>query len=447
MHFSFMVIAIVIYCLALLEYASTNVWKEDSRIQIPSGRGSQKSGTAVAVYNQTILIGSWNEKVGGLTEAGAAYIFYNEKGYWKMGTRLTSPLPKEHDKFGASVSIQSKFIAIGAPGADLERAHDAGIVYLYSGTGRSLKYQRILTASNYAAGDEFGSSLALYKQFLLVGACLANPSSTIDAGAAYLFILKQKSWIEVRILTAEISSVGDNFGASVSLSERVALIGAPYFDSTHADVGAVHTFFFADEHVQSQRLSPENLNPLAYYGKSVSAAERFLLVGAPGAGINGAAFIYSKNGIEWVQASKLTSGQDHSLLNFGVCVDISNQLAIVGAWNNYGMSLKAEVPIYIFSIVNEVWTQQSIEINFDQPSLPIFGSSLSFHDGRIVIGTSATSSTHASSGDAAYILKAKSKSSEETSEYTRQDSFTLVPFIELFFALVGFLLFRNYLKR
>lgn len=77
------------------------------------------------------------------------------------------------------------------------------------------------TASDGAAADQFGTSVALSGGKMLVGASGADDPGT-NAGAAYLF---DAAGAETK-LTASDGAAGDEFGNAVAISGNIALVGA-----------------------------------------------------------------------------------------------------------------------------------------------------------------------------------------------------------------------------
>src|ERR1700685_2556808 len=83
-----------------------------------------------------------------------------------------------------------------------------------------------LTASDGAAGDLFGVSIALSGTTALVGAIGANS----EKGAVYVFTFNGSNWVQQQELTASDGAVADDFGWSVALSGTTILVGAPRVD-------------------------------------------------------------------------------------------------------------------------------------------------------------------------------------------------------------------------
>ncbi len=86
-----------------------------------------------------------------------------------------------------------------------------------------------LTASDRAEGDNFGASLSVSGNTVAVGAPAAEVNGKIDQGAVYVFTESGLGWAdmnETAKLTASDGGEGDNFGASVSIDGNTIVVGA-----------------------------------------------------------------------------------------------------------------------------------------------------------------------------------------------------------------------------
>ncbi|MFC1643029.1 FG-GAP repeat protein [Myxococcota bacterium] len=91
------------------------------------------------------------------------------------------------------------------------------------------------------SGELFGYRVALSGSQVLVGDPYENTGGGSKAGAAYLFDCSSLPCSRTR-LTASDSAAGDKFGASVALSSDLALVCAPYADANGRDSGAAYLF-------------------------------------------------------------------------------------------------------------------------------------------------------------------------------------------------------------
>jgi hypothetical protein len=119
----------------------------------------------------------------------------------------------------------------------------SGAAYVSSrGNGGGWSQRAKLAASDAAAGDQFGWSVALWGDRALVGAALADALFT-DEGAAYLFEHDGLGgWTEVDKLTASDADVDQRLGNAVALSGSRVLASAHLDDDGGTDRGAAYLF-------------------------------------------------------------------------------------------------------------------------------------------------------------------------------------------------------------
>jgi FG-GAP repeat len=96
-------------------------------------------------------------------------------------------------------------------------------VYVCERTGTAWTQHAKLTASDAAATDEFGWSVAILGSTAFVGA----PFEHLKAGAAYVFARSGDSWSQKAKVTASDAAEDDFFGGSVAISGSTAVVGAP----------------------------------------------------------------------------------------------------------------------------------------------------------------------------------------------------------------------------
>jgi hypothetical protein len=93
-----------------------------------------------------------------------------------------------------------------------------------------------LTATDGAANDSFGFSVALSGSTAVVGAY----GKTSSTGAAYVFVRSGSTWTQQATLTAAGGAPGDSFGNSVAIAKSTAVVGEPGNNSGGA--GAAQVF-------------------------------------------------------------------------------------------------------------------------------------------------------------------------------------------------------------
>jgi hypothetical protein len=179
-------------------------------------------GQSVALQGGIMAIGARNAEP---NVAGALYIFRQSKDGWEEIAKMAPPDGEEDDQFGFSVAMSGKIIAVGARRANPEGIDNAGAVYLYSVEGKYVELITKLTASDASKSDEFGQSVAIAGDTILVGARRDDVGSAKDQGSIYLFRRINDQWIEGKVLASD-GVAGDGFGYSLSAFGNRMLTGA-----------------------------------------------------------------------------------------------------------------------------------------------------------------------------------------------------------------------------
>jgi hypothetical protein len=99
------------------------------------------------------------------------------------------------------------------------------------------------TSSDGAAGDGFGSSVAVWGATAVVGAPAHAVSGHAAQGAAYVFGLSGSTWSQTAELTSSDGAASDGFGSSVAVSGSTVVVGAAaHAVAGHAGQGAAYVF-------------------------------------------------------------------------------------------------------------------------------------------------------------------------------------------------------------
>ena len=129
------------------------------------------------------------------------------------------------DAFGISVAISGDTAVVGANENDVP-VSNSGSAYVYVRSGSSWSQQAKLTASDAASSDEFGISVAISGDTVVVGAKWDNAPALSNSGSAYVFVRSGSSWSQQAILTASDAASSDEFGISVAIHGDTVVVGA-----------------------------------------------------------------------------------------------------------------------------------------------------------------------------------------------------------------------------
>jgi hypothetical protein len=131
-------------------------------------------------------------------------------------------------------------------------------------------------------------------------------------------------------LTAANTDRFDNFGQSVAIDGRTAVVGAPFKNDER---GAAYVFVrTGTTWSQQAELTASNGEPEDLFGTSVAISGRTALAGASGKlGETGAAYVFVRTGRVWSQQAELTAADGDQGDEFGGAVRISGTTALAGA--------------------------------------------------------------------------------------------------------------------
>lgn len=200
------------------------------KITASDGNIGDTFGRAVAIGNGKVAAGSPNDDQTA-SNTGTVYVFDQDGSNEFTITASDNTGSTTNRKFGEALAIGGNRIVVGAPGDNNEQ----GAVYVYNmdGTG-----EVIITASDGAATDRFGSSVTVTDDYVIVGAW-GDDDDGSSSGSAYLYNLDGTGEIK---LTASDAQSGDRFGFGVAADGGVAVIGAPYEDEDGSSAGAIYRF-------------------------------------------------------------------------------------------------------------------------------------------------------------------------------------------------------------
>ena len=197
---------------------SGGVWSQQQELAASDGAASDAFGSSVSVSGVTTVIGSPNKNISGPGQ-GAAYVFVFSGTAWTQQQELIASDGAAGDLFGNSVSASGNTTVIGAP----DKNGSQGAAYVFAASSGAWSQQQELIASDGAAGDLFGNSVSLSGTTAVIGAARKNSYR----GAAYVFTSNSgAAWAEQRELTASDGAAGDQFGYSASVSGDTAVVGA-----------------------------------------------------------------------------------------------------------------------------------------------------------------------------------------------------------------------------
>ncbi len=288
-----------------------------------------------------------------------------------------------NDRFGYSVAVSGDTVVVGAHKEDSDAigvngdqsdnsVQDSGAAYVFVRSATSWSQQAYLKASNTDLNDQFGYSVAISGDTVVVGAWVEGSNATgvngnqsdnsaAASGAAYVFVRNGTSWSQQAYLKASNTNTSDLFGWSVAVSDDTVVVGAISEDSDATGVdgdqsddstpaaGAAYVFVRSGTNWGQQAyLKASNTDAFDWLGSAVGISGDTVVVGARqeaggATGVNGnesdnsalgagAAYVFVRSGTSWSQEAYLKASNTDDNGVFGNSVAISSGTIVIGAY-------------------------------------------------------------------------------------------------------------------
>jgi hypothetical protein len=351
------------------------------------------------------------------------------------------------DLFGYSVALSGDTLAVtavwengGSSGINGPQDNDdvlhSGAVYVFHREHGSWAQEAYIKASNPGAEDEFGRSMALDGDTLVVGA--PNESSAASgvngdqgddsmfaSGAAYVFRRVGGSWSQEAYLKASNPDAGDRFGWFVNVVDDLAVVGAPHEASAAIgingdqrnndapDSGAAYAFCRTrGGWVQEAYIKATNTHPGSGLGWNMALSDKLLALGAPGesggsTGVNGdqreldapqsgAVYVLQHCGNSWSHVDYIKASNTYPVSGFGWTVALSGRTLVVGApgeWSSsHGVggaqgdfSAPFSGAVYVFRGGAGAWEQEAFIKASNAESFDQFGGKVVVSNNRLTV--------------------------------------------------------------
>ncbi len=222
---------------------ANGVWTAQATLTASDAAADDAFGFSLGVSGDTAIVGAFQSDPSRQTDAGAAYVFVRSGGTWTQQARLTAADHAPYDYFGRAVALSEDTAVIGAPGADQPGGQNAGAAYVFKRSGETWAQQAKLITQDAAALDNAGFSVALDGDTAVVGAVYDDHAGGSNAGSAYVFVRMASAWSQQAKLIAPDAAPGDVFGRSAALAGDYVVIGANQDDHDGGgNAGSVYGF-------------------------------------------------------------------------------------------------------------------------------------------------------------------------------------------------------------
>jgi uncharacterized repeat protein (TIGR01451 family) len=363
----------------------------------PVGQQGAEFGVSVAVAGDTMVVGAAAHDTGAGVDAGAVFVFVRSGTSWSLQQMLAASDAAASDLFGTGVGISGDTVIVGSPSDDTPAGPDAGSAYVFVRSGTTWTEQQKIVASDGASGDEFGRSVSISADTVLVGAQTHQGPGGVNSGAAYVFVRSGATWSEQQPLAAPDGLAGDLFGCAVAVSADTAVVGACTDDTAAGpDAGSAYVFVRSGVTWTSQQhLFASDAAAGDAFGCSVAVAGDTAVAGAclgqgPAGGTDtGSAYVFVRAGTTWTEQQEISATDAGSNGGFGYSTSISGDTVAVSArYADTAGGIDAGAA-YVFVRSGSTWSLEQKLAASDGAPGDFFGTSASISGDTVAVGASS----------------------------------------------------------
>jgi hypothetical protein len=351
-------------------------------------------GYAVDVDGDRAVIGSRLDDDDG-SGSGAAYVYLrnSQTGLWEMETKLVMAAAASGDNFGSSVAIDGDVIVVGAPQDDINvgsNLHGSAHVFTRGPGGWDTGVE-LLPLDSDTAYQNYGVSVDIDNDTIVVGVAFDNDKGAA-AGSAYVFELATGTWQRTEKLLPPNTESNQNFGWSVAIDIDTIVIGAPHW--TALGVGSAYVFTRANGWTDLFSTLPATDNLATdQFGWAVAVSGDIAVVGArmdddvDNGTDSGSITVFDHSSGNWSNKGKFVASNGDQNDRFGTDVATNGEAIIAGALQSGSFNRGS---FYSFSSSGSDWSETE-EIwpsasSANVSTVQQFGASVALDGGSLIVG-------------------------------------------------------------
>jgi len=381
---------------------------------------------------------------------------------WSQKLKMQASDEDINDNFGSTVVMNDDYILIGSYNAQGVSLSDVGKVYVWKKSYSTFSEYQILAPNLQAAVMNFGSSVAIKDNFLMVGAPNRFFNSKEKAGSVYYYkynggtakwgILNNGPYKEDELIEHSSPAAFDRFGCSISIDGNYMIIGASGKGGGGKGKACVYKYqsnnwVFVKDIVGSTSVNNDE------FGHKVQVLGNLAYVSAPNHNTNrGIIYIFNRtNGgsDNWGEIQKVVMESAYINTYFGNDFSFGSSWGIIGSKRSD--TLKGEAYFIYYNTSTERWGTQGISdyqpnqtvVASDGSANDLFGYAVSLYGNDVIIGAYKKKGDGTNETGGAYIYKYTGENFWElhkqinANDMAQDDEYGISVFMHNRYAIVG----------
>lgn len=364
----------------------------------PTLNSTDHFGNDIAVYEDFMVVGAIDSDLVA-NNAGAAFVYRRNQqstpdndsdDTWDYYSTLTAFDAAEGDFFGTSVAIDRGTIVIGAKGDD-DLGSESGSAYIFRWIGIGWVFDQKITSSDGEAGDNFGTSVAIEDFTIVVGSPYHdefNLSYEDEAGAAYVFALVGNAWLESQKITASNKDYYDRFGTAVGINNHQIFVSGITADTGQYPLGggAVYVFHYSiDTWIERQIIGQPSATGNIWFGLNFYVDDNYLGIISPDDNSFTGGDIYIYKNSSGGRTGTWTFQQQISAPENDPHYSFDS-ISISGSSLVVGSTTSGSGAVYLYRLIDGNWVESQTLFSKDSAPKDFFGYSVAFSDKQVIVG-------------------------------------------------------------
>lgn len=341
------------------------------------------------------IVGAYGETISGHAAAGHAYTFNTTTG--DLMSTLKSPNYQTSGDFGLSVAVNGNIVIVGAPFETASGFANAGHAYAFNAETGALITN--MTSPNPQNSGLFGESVAISGETVVVGAPEETAAGIDQGGNVYTFKTLTGALLHT-FSSPNDTSGGGHFGVSVGIWNNTIVVGSP---AENFGYGRAYTFNARTGGLMGTLVTPNKHGTPGHFGTSVAISGKTVVVGAPLENVSsfskaGNAYTFYAKGslINTLKEPDFQYGPE-----FGTPVSISGHTIVVGAPDD-SYNISSEGVVFTYNAKTGLLIRSTVSTNYQVDGY--YGYSVAISGKTILVGAwGETVSSHMAAGHA-YLL-------------------------------------------
>ena len=286
------------------------------------------------------------------------------------------------DRFGAGMDSDGQSLIIGSPGYDNGGSLSSGRAIIYVLNNAIWEAEDTIFPSSTTTNYQFGSTVAIGGDYAFVGSSWINPNLGTSP-PVHIFKRNGSQWVEDDVLTHSVSS----FGSGLDIAGDDAIIGASGAAAGFSQPGQAYIYHFNGSVWQEQdQVSATGGHNFDAFGIGVAISGDYALVGAPGIGTGGSAFVFHRSGTTWTEQEVITQVAGTAGDNFGLSVQLEGDSALIGCpWSDILGNFDQGM-VYLYERDTTNWEVMDTIFAPDGTAEDLFGRALSMTGNHLLVG-------------------------------------------------------------